>query len=1417
MSQQSTLRMGSESAKVIPVEYYPDRKLCPNNLDVARESMHEYMISKHGKKGGFILNKSYYIKPDPPKPTSITTPNDTLEFKIAYDAYFEELKQVRKFNSVAVEERTSMFGDIYSALKQSARDKLSSATGFSTVFAAADDPLALWTLLESALITGNVGDKVSIKGAAREAYNRYGQINTQAIEDFNKGFVSRYKAMIAAGWDKIGDEELAYDYIYKLNRAKYSSLLESIENGILPLPATVEKAYETALRWKTSRPVGASYYVDKAPAHSYVTSSQMQKPPQRGASRDGSKPAARTGYQRLPASLFRELRQKGIAAGYAPGSCFGCGSTEHKYHECPHVKSTPGHEAQSAMMSEEYDYCEDEYAYAVDRWGSPEEHSLDISGVYREHDEVASSMENTDEADEEREQKLGYQAYLDFISEAKRSSEVSPSSEGDLARQLAMVADRNTAYNGVLSVEDEDVEDVGSLSEWDHEHPPSAVGSEADIHQPSDEGDAYAAYDHDEDNMPALLYDSDSDSDGPPSLVGSDSSVEDTLARATEIFARPHGPVQVRRGADAPAQPIVIERVIATRQYYVSPARGVINRAPATPEEPALLPACIEEESPALLPACIEEENLDEASISPTLAPTALPAIVLLPACIEEKDSDELPHGDDFSTNGLRSIPWETGDLISEQRDTQFAYASATERTPQHYRYYRYGIDSMCSHHIFGQNDDITSIRTCRPMKFKGIGGVETVTKIGLHPIWGEVYVRDGARSPNLLSLSMLEDSGTYSIIYHQHFGYFTVTTSAGTTFVFSRKGGRLYTSDGTSNDLQPMDRFKARLVGRGDLPGARSELYRGEGDHLATRIVEDISRGAIPRPVHRIRGINPRDNTSRSARPPSRAPALDPCSSVSIYRSRAPPSKTQRAPKSSPASVSYCHAYAPPIASGDKPQHQDKEDTRVSSGWVSYFPLTLVLFFAALSLSNGLSIVPSAHLSSRRLHSDSLALSLVTALTSSALDAVHGMRVPSSLVEGMSMGDADAAGALETLAMQHSYWNSWGSSQIFEAGEIERVEPAHVVQERYEAFSRATVPVNQAVPVTEVSCVIPRFVLPQKPLDPQSLGSYHVMTIYHSNPEEIGGVSTAAQDTSGLAINPERNGGASTVARGPFEAAINLGKIGGARMILGTSARTARLESLLYHEGATLEIGGESHRSRAPTDTIHLGAVWLEPVLEDTCWTNESAHEELAPSAAGTEYKLGGEWPSPFREGHAREMEDLVVKSGALETSLLLGARYGLGAFVARAATPGSVDEQRCVCAHARAEETDGLCFGCKLGLEKSMHEQEPAASAWYGEWGASYGLAIAPKDTGAPLAGLGTGVACREHGDFFRDMSTAVGGYDGDGCEQPTSACTSAVWSWIDRGRYELGEDACVTATLGAGSLGCPGAWASTGPLNA
>jgi hypothetical protein len=381
----------SKTSKPISVEYYPDRKLAPNNLDDSRDSLHEYLFSNYGQVGSFIRRGEYYLKKLPAMPEVLRnkgSDKDSVEFITAMETYREETKAVKKFNNQAEDTRSKMFGDIYSALSQSTRDKISTATDYPNVYKEACDPLALWTIVEERLSSTTAGDKVAVKGAAKDAYNLFKQSGLMSVEDFRKGYTSRYESMVKAGWKDLTPAEQGYDIVQRLNRAKYYSLVESIENGIMSYPETPQKAFELALRWKTSRPsVGSSYAAESSrprempshsiepsrplPASSYVTES---KPRISKGTRDENGSAMRSSRSsplNPPKSVtfsrkYSELRERAAAAGYPEGSCYECGSVDHKMNQCPQVKRSGREDAHATVEDNgqyDYDGYYDEEAY----------------------------------------------------------------------------------------------------------------------------------------------------------------------------------------------------------------------------------------------------------------------------------------------------------------------------------------------------------------------------------------------------------------------------------------------------------------------------------------------------------------------------------------------------------------------------------------------------------------------------------------------------------------------------------------------------------------------------------------------------------------------------------------------------------------------------------------------------------------------------------------------------------------------------------------------------------------------------------------------------------------------------------------------------------------------------------------------
>ena len=390
----SQSKLGHDTSRVIPVDYFPDRKLEPNNLHLATDSIHEYMFSKWGQPGAFIRTSKYYVKADAAMPAILNeagADKNGVEYITAMDTYREAMKAVRKFNALAEDNKACMFGDLYTLIKQSARDKIATAKDFKKVFEEANDPLALWQMVVERLASTTVGDDVAVKGAAKDAYNTFRQGMLMTVEDFKKGFCSRYDAMVKAGWTELSDAEQGYDFMGKLNKTKYWNLLENVENGIVKYPKSVQEGYDLALRWKTSRPSAASSYAAE-------TDERTEGPARRSQPKEDTKSTSPSAYvsdskprtgkgvkeeKRQPARQSRsegtrnfskryaELAEKAAAAGYPEGSCFGCGSLDHKLNRCPNVKKSGGEDAHVTVDDEgdydnDYDGYYDEHAYFAD-------------------------------------------------------------------------------------------------------------------------------------------------------------------------------------------------------------------------------------------------------------------------------------------------------------------------------------------------------------------------------------------------------------------------------------------------------------------------------------------------------------------------------------------------------------------------------------------------------------------------------------------------------------------------------------------------------------------------------------------------------------------------------------------------------------------------------------------------------------------------------------------------------------------------------------------------------------------------------------------------------------------------------------------------------------------------------------------
>jgi Zinc knuckle len=109
------------------------------------------------------------------------------------------------------------------------------------------------------------------------------------------------------------------------------------------------------------------------------------------------------------------------------------------------------------------------------------------------------------------------------------------------------------------------------------------------------------------------------------------------------------------------------------------------------------------------------------------------------------------------------------------------------------------GLDSMCSAHLFGNRRLVSNIRACEPIRFKGIGGIETVKEVGDHPSFGRIYLRPKTATSskvNLLSLGVLQTVKGFKIEYRQKSGSFLVRGLDKVSYEFELGGGKLFVCD---------------------------------------------------------------------------------------------------------------------------------------------------------------------------------------------------------------------------------------------------------------------------------------------------------------------------------------------------------------------------------------------------------------------------------------------------------------------------------------------------------------------------------------------------------------------------------------------------------------------------------------------
>jgi hypothetical protein len=346
----------SPTPRVRNVEFRPENSLNPSNLDEIEEEWDTALRLLYGKAGGFI--KSGYLTkamPEPDIELYSTDPDVTkgIMWKLKLKNLETEMSEVVKVNARYIEQRPTMFAWMYDHLSKSARDHLARDKSADKIISAGDDPVALWKLMRSTLVSHTLGNSVAAQGAALQSYNALKQGGMDLCE-FHRMFKAKHNAMTAAGLAPTEEPLMAFQYLFRLDPARFGEINIMIENGMITRPDTVQKAYELAAGWKTLR-------VKPAGTALATVEKKKEKPKQH----EPREPRKKRDGHNIPYKVMSEYRDKAIAAGFKMGSCFICGKDNHAAYQCPDYKERK--EDSYAAVEEDEDDEGYEFGFATVR------------------------------------------------------------------------------------------------------------------------------------------------------------------------------------------------------------------------------------------------------------------------------------------------------------------------------------------------------------------------------------------------------------------------------------------------------------------------------------------------------------------------------------------------------------------------------------------------------------------------------------------------------------------------------------------------------------------------------------------------------------------------------------------------------------------------------------------------------------------------------------------------------------------------------------------------------------------------------------------------------------------------------------------------------------------------------------------
>jgi hypothetical protein len=298
-----------------------------NNFDTFKKKVSIACMEKYKNLGRLIIDEACYVPP-------AIDPNDYNLAKDPHDIKKGRLIEAYKHCNREVDDmkinRTSMYAYIISKLSKESLDEVQGDANWATI-KAGRDPLELWKVIKSShqiLTTSKVASV--IKKTAREEYVACKQGPYEHIVDYKRKFDARLDAFTVSGNVVPPQENIAMDFMYGLDNARYAEFKAEIVNDLQKGTLTTQISDLNKMYILASQQVVMKTGKDTPGGATFATVDGVKKKGRKDNNNKNDQDSANSGKSLTKAEKLAKRLSK--------MKCFNCGEFGHIANSCPHVE-----------------------------------------------------------------------------------------------------------------------------------------------------------------------------------------------------------------------------------------------------------------------------------------------------------------------------------------------------------------------------------------------------------------------------------------------------------------------------------------------------------------------------------------------------------------------------------------------------------------------------------------------------------------------------------------------------------------------------------------------------------------------------------------------------------------------------------------------------------------------------------------------------------------------------------------------------------------------------------------------------------------------------------------------------------------------------------------------------------------------